>query len=100
MENLIPGMDMVEAYYCGMLQILYAEIIYPVFQGPISEELAFRSCTAVLINYCFGWSSSLFISPLFFSLCHFHHIHNDLKEGATLSNAILQRGLWLVIKSA
>uniref|UniRef100_A0A914DPR1 CAAX prenyl protease 2 n=1 Tax=Acrobeloides nanus TaxID=290746 RepID=A0A914DPR1_9BILA len=62
-----------------------------IIVGPISEELAFRSCTAVLINYCFGWSSSLFISPLFFSLCHFHHIHNDLKEGATLSNAILQR---------
>jgi len=60
--------------------------------APITEELAFRACSATLINHCFGWSAAVFVAPLFFALSHFHHVFEDQKQGFSLQSAIAQRG--------
>uniref|UniRef100_A0A915E230 Uncharacterized protein n=1 Tax=Ditylenchus dipsaci TaxID=166011 RepID=A0A915E230_9BILA len=60
--------------------------------APITEELAFRACSATLVRHCFGWSAAVFVAPLFFSLSHFHHVFDDQKQGLSLQAAIAQRG--------
>uniref|UniRef100_A0A914WS29 CAAX prenyl protease 2 n=1 Tax=Plectus sambesii TaxID=2011161 RepID=A0A914WS29_9BILA len=57
--------------------------------APITEEIAFRSCSAALVLQCFDWKSTVFIAPLFFSLSHFHHVLDQTKQGALMKHAIL-----------
>ncbi|KAI6189583.1 Farnesylated proteins-converting enzyme 2 [Aphelenchoides bicaudatus] len=61
--------------------------------APISEELVFRSCLAVLLRLCTNESIALYAGPLFFSMCHYHHIKNDVNHGSTLFDAFSQRSV-------
>ncbi|KAI1714249.1 CAAX protease self-immunity domain-containing protein [Ditylenchus destructor] len=60
--------------------------------APVTEEFAFRACSAVLVHHCFGWTAATFIAPLFFSISHFHHVLEDRKQGDTLNESLLRRG--------
>jgi len=62
-----------------------------IIAAPISEELAFRACSATLFHHCFDSVATIFVSPLFFSICHFHHIFDDIREGFSLLQALTRR---------
>uniref|UniRef100_A0A0M3HJG4 CAAX prenyl protease 2 n=1 Tax=Ascaris lumbricoides TaxID=6252 RepID=A0A0M3HJG4_ASCLU len=59
--------------------------------APITEELAFRACTAALVLQCVSPISAVFIAPLPFALSHLHHIFDDMKRGKTKQQAVLHR---------
>ncbi|KAK0412255.1 hypothetical protein QR680_006115 [Steinernema hermaphroditum] len=61
------------------------------FMAPITEEIAFRACSATLFYRCFGWNGAIFVAPLFFSLSHLHHIFDDMRKGMSKGQAIGQR---------
>jgi len=64
--------------------------------APVTEELAFRSCSTSLLLHCFGWRVALFASPLAFALSHFHHIDDDRRQGHTWQEALVGRGFQAV----
>ncbi|CAB3398873.1 unnamed protein product [Caenorhabditis bovis] len=65
--------------------------IRDIIVGPITEEIAFRCCSAVLMNRCLGAKWTLFCAPLPFAISHFHHIFDDQRRGHSLAHSILQR---------
>ncbi|CAD5232182.1 unnamed protein product [Bursaphelenchus xylophilus] len=61
--------------------------------APITEELAFRSCAAVLIRHSLGDNPAIFFSPLLFALSHYHHLKNDIHHGQSIANALVTRSV-------
>ncbi|CAD5222805.1 unnamed protein product [Bursaphelenchus okinawaensis] len=59
--------------------------------APITEELVFRGCAAVLIQHSLGKPCALFFSPLLFAISHYHHLRNDINHGSTVTQALLTR---------
>ncbi|KAI6220663.1 Farnesylated proteins-converting enzyme 2 [Aphelenchoides fujianensis] len=59
--------------------------------APFTEELAFRGCSAVLLRDAFGTAVAMYVGPLFFSCCHYHHLLDDVRQGDTWTRAILER---------
>ena len=64
-----------------------------ILQAPATEEITFRGCAATLMASALQsqWLAIL-LSPLAFSVSHFHHIGDDQRKGATLNQAIAKRG--------
>ncbi|KAE9549099.1 hypothetical protein FO519_007699 [Halicephalobus sp. NKZ332] len=62
-----------------------------IIMGPLTEEIAFRACGASLILQCFPGLVTTFVYPMFFSLCHMHHVLDDLNGGLPLKSAVLYR---------
>ena len=106
MASDITALTMVEAYYCCTFQFIGFLILNilnkllsfelsivapPKFKGPLTEELTFRGCSAALLRHCYGDTIAIFVGPLFFSLCHYHHLLEDVRDGDTWLNAIAQR---------
>lgn len=60
-----------------------------VLQAPVTEEVAFRGCTAAVLHLCWTTSTVIFVSPVFFSLAHLHHLVDHRKRGLTLQQALL-----------
>ncbi|PAV79060.1 hypothetical protein WR25_15743 [Diploscapter pachys] len=60
--------------------------------APATEEITFRGCAATLMASALQsqWLAIL-LSPLAFSVSHFHHIGDDQRKGATLNQAIAKR---------
>lgn len=59
--------------------------------APVTEELAFRACTATLIREVFSPSVTVALAPLPFSLSHFHHILDDVRKGTDMPAAFGHR---------
>ncbi|VDK55848.1 unnamed protein product [Anisakis simplex] len=59
--------------------------------APVTEELAFRACTATLMLQCLSTTATVFIAPLPFALSHLHHVFDDMKRGRTREQAVPQR---------
>ncbi|MFH4974331.1 hypothetical protein AB6A40_001040 [Gnathostoma spinigerum] len=62
-----------------------------VIMAPLTEEIAFRACTATLIRQCFSPNQTMFLAPLPFALSHLHHIPDDMRKGASKNEAVLYR---------
>ncbi|KJH53730.1 CAAX amino terminal protease family protein [Dictyocaulus viviparus] len=59
--------------------------------GPVTEEIAFRCCSAALFSNCFSPATTIIVSPLLFALSHFHHVIDDRRQGYVLSQSIIKR---------
>ncbi|XP_055905652.1 CAAX prenyl protease 2 [Eupeodes corollae] len=57
--------------------------------APLSEEFTFRACMMPLILQSFTPIKSVFITPLFFGVAHFHHISERLSTGLDLKTAVI-----------
>ncbi|CAD6196131.1 unnamed protein product [Caenorhabditis auriculariae] len=59
--------------------------------GPVTEEIAFRCCSVVLMSQCASSLATVFLSPVPFALSHFHHVFDDQRRGFTPQQAFLKR---------
>ncbi|KAF5843567.1 hypothetical protein DUNSADRAFT_12829 [Dunaliella salina] len=62
-----------------------------LFVAPLCEEWVFRACMAPLLRLQ-GYSeiATVFITPLFFSVAHLHHLHDLITyQGFSLAQALL-----------
>lgn len=57
--------------------------------APLSEEFTFRACMMPLILQSFTPLKSVFITPLFFGVAHFHHISERLRSGIDIKTAVI-----------
>lgn len=57
--------------------------------APLSEEFTFRACMMPLILQSFTHIKSVFITPLFFGVAHFHHISERLRSGLDIKTAVI-----------
>ncbi|XP_055848825.1 CAAX prenyl protease 2 [Episyrphus balteatus] len=57
--------------------------------APLSEEFTFRACMMPLILQSFTPVKSVFITPLFFGVAHFHHISERLRSGLDIKTAVI-----------
>ncbi|KAL3103304.1 hypothetical protein niasHS_002490 [Heterodera schachtii] len=64
--------------------------------APITEELTFRAGSAALFRHCLGTKFATFISPITFSLSHFHHIFEDRKQGLVLRESLATRSFQML----
>lgn len=65
--------------------------IRDAIMAPVTEELAFRACTAALVLEVFSPKVAVFIAPLPFALSHLHHIFDDMRKGTSKQAAVLRR---------
>uniref|UniRef100_A0AC34Q5Q4 Farnesylated proteins-converting enzyme 2 n=1 Tax=Panagrolaimus sp. JU765 TaxID=591449 RepID=A0AC34Q5Q4_9BILA len=93
---------LVTCYLDGSLELLFSvkewrrsfnniQWVRYIIVGPLTEEIAFRSCGAVLILQCFPAWVAYLVYPLFFSVCHMHHLREDLHDGLSLKSALTYR---------
>lgn len=89
--------SLVTLYFAGNFTITWNDTVGDIcwirtaIMAPITEEMSFRACSATLFRHCFGRTTTTFVSPLFFSLAHLHHISDDRKMGLSLKGALMLR---------
>lgn len=65
--------------------------IRDVIVGPVTEEIVFRCCSAVMLSQVLSLPATVFLSPLSFAVSHFHHVGDDLRKGFSLQDAMMRR---------
>merc|ERR1712012_277410 len=57
--------------------------------APFTEEFAFRACMVPILLSYYSPRFTVFMSPLFFGIAHFHHMIERIRRGQDLKTALL-----------